>query len=89
MFGLAVGIMNICGSAQTQLGMFINTVHGRRWTFMSDGMKLKYTKKSVLNMGTKIFPLISYHISLFPPIRYSCGTGHTNTHTTISSVQSV
>jgi hypothetical protein len=44
MFGLAVGIMNICGSAQTDLSVFTNIIHERRCTSMSDGIKLKYTK---------------------------------------------
>jgi hypothetical protein len=44
MLGLAVGIMNICGSAQTALSIFINTIHERKWTSMSDGMKVEYTK---------------------------------------------
>jgi hypothetical protein len=44
MLGLAVGSLNIRGSAQTGLTVLINVIHGRRWKFMSDGMKLKYTK---------------------------------------------
>jgi hypothetical protein len=41
MFGLAVEIMNICGSALTDLSVFINIIHERKWTSMSDGVKLK------------------------------------------------
>jgi hypothetical protein len=44
LFGLGVGIVNICGSAQTALSIFINTIHERRWTSMSDGVKLEYKK---------------------------------------------
>jgi hypothetical protein len=44
MFGLAVENMNICGSVQTDLRIFINTIYERRWTSKSDGVKLKYTK---------------------------------------------
>jgi hypothetical protein len=43
MFGLAVEIMNICGSAHIDLRIFIK----RTWTSMSDGMKLKYTKEFI------------------------------------------
>jgi hypothetical protein len=44
MFELAFEIMKICGSAHTDLRIFINTINGRRWTSIADGMKLKYTK---------------------------------------------
>jgi hypothetical protein len=47
MFGLAVEIIKICGSAQTDLRIFINTLPGRRWTSKSNGMKMKYTKECI------------------------------------------
>jgi hypothetical protein len=51
MFGLAVEIMNICGSALTDLRIliFMSTIHEKIWTNLSDGMKLKYTKDCIKN----------------------------------------
>ena len=44
---LAVEIMNRCGSphAELRISIFINIIHERRWTSMSECTKLKYTNR--------------------------------------------
>jgi hypothetical protein len=42
--------------------MFIIVMHTERWTSMFNHMKLTYTKKSVINMGTKVYSKVPGYI---------------------------